>query len=933
MVVKAVYSQGRPLREGSIAPDFEDPRYEHRPIPPIPVPLWSEAASKLGKRLANEDDNRYTELDDFPRSKRQRVDDLADDLADSDNDANIAQTIEQDVPMETAETTLLVSPVLIQDSQSSPQDESAQLVRQPPHNSASLKHSSARTESELREISLISADLPFTKSHKHLLYDPDHGKTQALLTPPSDTFKKTSTSDANRSIAHASKRKFSPLQASTSGLRRPSVLQKVIYEIEDVDDSQMSPSSKVAKIEKSRKQRSTSKSSHTRNANSSPRRFQGSVLMKEISSVMNHDGSVLPMSPTRPRKDISRLAPDHEFKGDDDGYSQQFDALNARNATVPDTDVPYEEAFNQQGKEQMADSFITSTASKDNGQPNSDLNSKLGDVDMEDDLTELFTMQSDLEHQDEVKTSSGMPIKTAPSGGKDRVISDHKTAVDTQRIQNLAERKQRRKKKSNVSGTDILSSIVVDTSRPGDTQRSTPLDSPGEQLLEMQASSQKSRQDSMAKVTKKAERQARIQHEIQAKTGSTPKMSATEKKKKKRKASKGLDKASPFQALTKTTTQSSQEPANSITAPKSPYARESPPKGSIGLGFTNSPHRPSTVSVENASLSQRKLFEEKPASKESVQSDALKDNDISSEDDDETSGSTVATPSKQARPKDTQTSYQKVIAKAKPTCQKSDIAGLDTSRSFSVPLPAGMTLERYEALKKSHEENIASGKEVPKPRKIKTAPSAGKKVNTEEKEDPSPLAKTVGKESTSSANVPEKPKPNKRGAMKQPSEENKKEATSDTLAIAEQLKQKEPPKKAAKTTRTPSSTAVEARNPSQSSSAKPAQPAAARPAKGIPCLDSKQDVAKARSGVRDLKDRLAANRAKSSPARPTFAATAPQNAKKLDFEDDGSDEDSASDEDLEQKTEKLLATAKPDTSTRTAQPDSDSNDDEDDNED
>ena len=971
VTVKAVYSQGRPLREGSVLPDFHDARYERRPVPPVPVPVWSDTPLNPGKRRTDdeEDEDQQFRSHNLPRTKRQRMDDVADDESYGD----IVQSVERDVPMDATDFPLPDSPSFIQETQTSPENGPSDLDRLPIGPNANGKVSFHSLYNDTLGASLppriesrdngngsgeTSGGMSFAQSRKNLFQDNNRPDNQALLTPPSDASKKASRGDARPAPAHDSKRKISPVQVSSSGLRRPGSFKKDIDDMENsepIDDSQMSPKSRLAETRKSQRKRSASKSSRNRKEKESSRPYKGDVTMTEITCLIDSGGEIPPNLATRTRKEIPYATPDHSFTADEDGYSQQGDPIRVQNTSISTRPLPNDHASQLQGKEQSRGSFTTFSLNKQDEQLPFHVSE---DVDMQDIVSVPLPISSVSNGQQAKRKEAASAQPETTSEPKQGDITKVKHAnVKLSNDSSQAEPKRKRKKMSQIDNSEASGSMTIDTNPlQHDTKQNTPIDSPSEQLLEMQASCQKSRQDPVSEKYKKAEKQAKSQREKQETASkklnaiasnrkqrrlmekasinpqtsqSVPtKLAETVDKPEKQQKSKPSEKTQTSEATHAPGAETAEKSASSDSASKSLYARESPPKGSIGLGFTNSPRRPSTVSTDRDSLSKRKLFKTKPAPETVAASDTLKGNDSSSDGDEEGSDSLVGTPSKTARPNETQTPYQMFIAKKKPSLETSDSVRSDNPSTASVALPPGMTLEQFEAKKREHEKKFATGEVMPKPRiptKNRLLKSAQESVS---------LAKVVSKESTSSVATSERAKSkSKRSSKKECAEQ---EAATAQALIREELKSKSPaeiegkkPKKsgktAAKATDTPSTTV------SESSKASPAVPAKAT-APSIP-----KPNASNRRGLKDLRTEMAAKSSQSSSAFQVIAPAAKPAGKSFNnLEDDSSGDESSADEDeddLDQQSTKIMAASKPDASTRSTQDsDVDVDSDEDDSE-
>lgn len=912
VVVKAVYSQDRPLREGSVVPDFDDPQYEHRPVPP--VPSWSETPSNPGKRRpSDEDEDRHAGPSDFPRAKRQRVGDVAGD----DSDDDIIQSVERDVPMEGADVPLPDSPTLIQETQESPEDalsdRGRMLVRL---NANGIE--SPYNGSFARRNYMSSNGVPFAQSQNSLHHDGDRTDAQALLTPPSDATKTTWKSNARP--AHSSKRKVSPVQASSSGERRHSSFKKEIYDMdneEPIDDSQMSPKSKLVETQKSQKKKSASKSSRNHMQEEPLRPYKGDVTMKEVRSIIDDGG-------------------ENNFTA----VNHHGDPLQVHHAAVAATKLLGDDAALLQDKEQ--DEQLPGQISKD--------------VHMQDDCSLSLPIDpiSNCQQSTRERRASLHP-KTTPKQ-RDTTRVKHANVKPADSAPQPEQKKKGKKRKSQIDNPETRALMSIDTNRTEpDTKQSTPIDSPGEQLLEMQASSQKPRQESLTQESKKAAKKAKIQREKQRKfpddlsgivsnrkqrrevaqiskntltSQATPIdiAEAIEKAEKKQK-SKQSKKAQATQVTTTPCAGNTTKQVASEGAPKSPYARESPPRGSIGLGFTNSPHRPSTASTDDASLNKRKLFETKQVQNSVATSDALKDNDSSSDSDEEESDSNVGTPSKTALPKETQTAYQKFIATKKPSLETSNSIRPDPPSTAGIALPPGWTLERFEAQKKAHEKKIATGEEKPKERK------PTKKQLLKNAQELTSLARVVSKDSTTSLATSEKSKlMGKRGPKKEREEQEaatvqaltkERESKSKLPAEVEEKKLKKTAKTAAKAANTPSSTASESSKAFQAVSAKAT---VAPPTKTATSSAAKSRIIQPRKVLADLIGEFAAKSIPSSLAAPVVAPSTKSAAKSFNTLDEESSEDEASDDededDINRQKTMIIAASKPDASTRDSQVDS-----------
>jgi hypothetical protein len=943
-------------------PEFDDARYERRPVPPVPVPLWSDTLLNPGKRRADneEDEDQQFRSHDLPRTKRQRMDDVADDESDRD----VVQSVEQDVPMDATDFPLPDSPSFIQETQSSPENGPSDPDRLPfgPNAKGKVSFHSLyngtlgahlpppiESRDNGNEGGESSSGVPFAQSRKNLFQDNKRPDNQALLTPPSNASKKASRGDARPTPAHDSKRKISPVQASSSGLRRPGSFKKDIYDMdnsEPIDDSQMSPKSRLTETQKSQKKRSASKSSRNRKEKESTRPYKGDVTMTEITRLIDNGREIPPDSATQPRKETLYATPDYSFTADEDGYSQQGDPIRVQNASISTRPLPNDHPSQLQGKEQPGSSFTTLSLEKQDEQLPFHVSE---DVDMQDKVSvhlPISLVRNGKQAERKEAASAQPETNSEPKQGDITKVKHANVKLSNDSPQ--AQPKRKRKKRSQVDDSEATGSMTIDMNPlQHDTKQSTPIDSPSEQLLEMQASSQKSRQDSAARKSKKVEKQSKSQREKQETASKKPnaiasnrkqrrqmektsnntqtsqsvptKLAETVDKPEKQQKSKPSKMTQASEATRAPCAEIAEKSGTSNSAPKSPYTRESPPKGSIGLGFTNSPRRPSTENIDNVSLSKRKLFETMPAPKTVAASDALENNDSSSDSDEEGLDLTVGTPSKTARPDDSQTPYQMFNAKKNPSLETSGSVRSDTPSTASVALPPGMTLEQFEAKKREHEKKFATGEEVPKPR------NPTKRQLLKKAQESASLARVVSKESTSSVATSEKAKPKSKKLSKKeraeqeaataPSLIREKELKSKSTATIEGNKPQRSAKTAAKATETPSTTASESSKASQAVPAKAAAPTIPKP-----------NVSK-RRGLKDLRTEMAAKSSQSSSASQVVAPTAKPAGKSFhNLEDDSSDDESSDDgdeDDLDQQNTKIMAASKPDASTRNTQEDSD----------
>jgi hypothetical protein len=900
VVVKTVVSQGRPLREGSVLPDFDDPRYAHRPIPPVPVPSWSEPSSKSGKRPAEEYDDQFFEAYDFPDVKRQRLS----NLADADGDDDVVQSVEQVGPLQGVEFVPPNSQTIIHDSQSSPREEVFQPLVQPPvleYTSALFQHSdtSASRKDHLHvhglkadQMSESSTDLPLPKSRKPLLYDPNHDKTQALLTPPSDASKRKPNGETRSVHVHGSKIKSSPTQATSSSLRRPGTVRKSIYDMEASDDiecSEMSPNSKLAAGKKLSRSSSGSKGSATgsrvRKEMGSLDIFAGTVPNSEVVKLMEDGGVIQPESAKRPRKTISYSSQEYNFRADEDVCDQQVDAPQVRKASVARSHPP------------------NATTYKDESGTRKDVNA--------------------------------VPEETTMSKGRQPTTLTQIDAVPptTKPLEQTSpgDRSRRRRKKSQIASGEFTEPHNLDTTQQRlDAKQSTPIDSPGEQLLEMQTSSQKSGQDSLKNDLKKTKKQSKIEQKRQEAVAGTAMISATTLQLKGPQKPGRDYKTKAVNSFPTVDVKVIKERARSDSAPKSPYARASPPEGSVGLGFTNSPRRSSIVSRSGSSFSPRRLFQEQPASTKVLTSDDLKEtgssHDSSDASSDESTEAALATPSKPPPPEKAQTPYQKFIARPKQNIERQEAINEATSNKVtaepalrsnspvvsSVTLPKGMTLEQYEAKTKQFKDALPKTKATADPKV---------KKELEARAERAVLARASSKGSTSSVAPSEQPqakiKPKKSAVAKDAS------LASTTSAASKQASKtpEGPAQKRAASSATKSAVIVsESSKSSESARAKTTQAAAASKSKAATLTTDPGPG----NRLKHLKHKIASRSARSSPAPLLFATSTKPiikgfNALDEDSEDDsdsGSDEDN--DKDEEEKRVNVIKAAKPDQSTRSA---------------
>lgn len=960
MVVKAVFSQGRPLREGSVVPDFDDPRYEQRPIPPVPVPSWPEASSNSGKRRAQDHDGRFFGANDSPNVKRQRLN----DLDDTDSEDGVALSVERDGQLQAADAVLPTSQTVIHDSQSSPGDEPVKSIRQslaPGDGMISFQPSYAGTSR--RALSPIDrlkadltsesfADLPLPVPRKHLLYGPQHGKTQELLTPPSDASKKTASGETKTFHVHGSKRKFSPAQAISSELRRPSTSQKNpldMNESEEIECSLMSPNSKLATSKKLSRSSSGSRSFRGRKERYTPATFKGTVSNSEVIKLME-DGSIIQSeSSKRPRKEIPY-------------------------------DMPGDCVSDVQSRKHLASPFPGLSLPKNNGWPKTLSRQNSVDVDITDHEAGPFAAKAILEERDDSSEESASVAAedTSVLERNSSILSTHSsTAHATKQVTNsqtTSGRRRTRKRKYQINDDDAIKLLNIDTARPQlDTKQSTPMDSPGEQLLEMQASSQKPRANSRTRESK-AEIQARTKgdkektSEQEEVVGPTTALAVSSTRKRQ-----GLaldEKVTNVEVSPTIVSKATEAPTRSDTASKSSYARPSPPEGSIGLGFTDSPRRHSTLSASSASLGLQNISKNKPAHAEVGKSDALEDSESSSNGADDSTDSTVATPSKPARPEKVQTTHQKANGKPKPTAElqtqmreataKSKLTSKPLLRSESpavVIVPKGMTLEQYEAIKNKFKDAPPKkkGPVDPKVKRHLQAQAELALARTSSKESNSSVAPSEQLRSNSKKEAAAKeepveqkdvavttfgePKLGKKRASKKMAAENEELAAVSGSTTAKQAntkperivekKQKKVVQQAVKATSTPSSTASNSKV-SESVPAKTMSGTAA-PSVTVPASNLPQPG----SLLKNLKHRVADKSARSSPAPPTFAPASKPVTKKFDTLDEDSDEESSSDDgdDIEEKRAKVVTAAKPDQSTRSTAVDSNEDTDEDSDED
>jgi hypothetical protein len=976
VVVKAVFSQGRPLREGSVMPDFDDPRYEHRPIPPVPVPSWSTAPSKPEKRAAEEDDyEQYFGASEYPDAKRQRLSDPDD--ADSDDD--IAQSVEREA-VQGVETTLPASQTIIRDSQSSPRRESFQSNRQlplPETRSSSFRPSLASTSvttfSPSRRLkydqaSEKSVDLSIPK---HLRFDHNHGKTQALLTPPSDASKNSSNGETKKLLTQSSKKKPSLIQASSSGLRRPGTVKKDIYDVEESDDiecSLMSPKSKRASVKKLSRSSSGAKSSPTASRNGKGGEnsvaFSGNVPNSEIIRLMEDASYIQPKSTKRPRSAVAHSVPEYNFTADENDYSQQGDVLQeVEEPSTNGSHLPGEHVAYVESKEPVAASLPKATAFEDA------LDSEAGmDV-----------------------TASKKPtlsLREKLAAASKQVAREDSPSQPTRR------RRKRAGTKDDVP-TEALN-LVTGFARP-ETKENTPMDSPGEQLLEMQASSQKSRQDSQSKKTKKIKKQDKTDRERQATASNNTKLSVTDQHANEKQLQKprSVVMAPSVEKPLTIDTKTAEEKFESESALKSPYARPSPPKGSMGLGVTDSPRRPSTLSASGSSSSSRRLFQTESAPAQVANpvpvANKKSDSDSESGSEDESSDSAAATPSKQA-PQDKPTSggFQRYLSKPKPVAPPQEASAVSRLRTESAlrsespaVIPMGMTFQQYEEMKE----------------KLKNAPPKEKKqrdskVKKELKAQAEQvlLAIPTNSETTPSAAASEEPEARAKVKVKKAAQTTKTNAVTPNTMSASTRTTKTPanknldtaapkpvvratteaksapstieselskasqasPTKATKPKSIPSSTASEPSKASQSAQVKPAStttnplaiassstsskisqhartnatPAAiAAPKPAAKALSPTEPPAE--SLLKKLKHRVADRSARSSPAAPAFALAPkpiakPRGFKALDDDSDDSESEEDEDDEAEERRVNVVKAARPDQSTRSV-----ANDDED----
>ena len=912
MVVKTVVSQGRPLREGSVLPDFDDPRYAHRPIPPVPVPSWSELSSKSGKRPAEAYDDQFFEAYDFPDVKRQRLS----NLADANGDDDVVQSVEQVEPLQGVEFIPPNSQTIIHDSQSSPRDELFQPIVQPPvleNYPALFQHSDTSTSRKdhlhahglkADQMSESSTDLPLPKTRKALLYDPTHVKTQALLTPPSDASKRKPNGETRSVHVHGSKIKSSPTQATTSSLRRPGTVRKSIYDMEESDDiecSEMSPNSKLAAGKKlsrsSSGSKGSSKGSHVRKEMGSLDMFAGSVPNSEVVKLMEDGGVIQPESAKRPRKTISYGSQEYNFRADEDVCGQQVDAPQVREASATSSHPPNATSYeNESGIREDANVAPEETTISKGRNPTTS-----GQIDAVPPTTK--------------------PVEQTSPGDKSR----------------------RRRKKSQIASGKFTEPHNLDTTQQQlDAKQSTPIDSPGEQLLEMQASSQKSGQDSLKNDLKKTKKQTKAEQKKQEAAAGTALISATSTQREELQKPGRDRKTKAANGPPMVDVRAIEKRARSDSAPKSPYARASPPEGSVGLGFTNSPRRPSVVSRSSSSFSPRRLFREPPASTKVVTSVDLKDtksspdssdgsaDESSDASSDESAEAALATPSKPPPPEKAQTPYRKFIARPKHNIERQEAIKEATSNKVtaepalradspvvsSVTLPKGMTLEQYEAKKKQFKDVLPKTKATADPKV---------KKELEAQAERAVLARASSKGSTSSVAPSDQPqakiKPKKSTVTKDA-------ILASTTGAASGQTSKQPAgpaqKKTARSTTKPAATsstiASESIKSSQPVRAK-TTPAATASKSGAATLTTDPEPG---NRLKHLKHKIASRSARSSPAPLMFATSTKPiikgfNALDEDSEDDSdSDSDEDDDKDEEEKRVNVIKAAKPDQSTRSA---------------
>jgi hypothetical protein len=721
-------------------PDFDDPRYEHRPLPPVPVPSWSAAASSnSGKRLVEEDDEQCFGANGYPDVKRQRL--IDPDHADTDDD--IAQSVERDEPMQGAETVLPTSQIIIHDSQSSPQGALLQSTRhqalpkncptsrRPSHKSTSEQSFSPSKRLKFDQVSERSADLSIPT---YLHFDSSHGKTQALLTPPSDASKKSSNGEAKHFLAHSSRKKPSPTDATASRLKRPSTVKNDIYDMEESDEiecSLMSPNSKVATVKKlsrsSSGPKSSSKASRNRKESETPNRFNGTVPNSEVIKLMEDGAFIQPASSKGPRRATAYGTPEYKLTEEEDGYRQPGDALHVRNASVNVWHLPGEHISFAQSNKPVARPFTTISLPENSGWSQAHTDNGSEDIATETNAAGSSTPKATI-YEDEVDSGDDASVATRNSptskGKKPPLSLRDKIAAASKQVPKTTpefKKKRKRQRRYQIEVEKSENLLTVDTAYARlDTKQSTPMDSPGEQLLEMQASSQKSRQDSQTN-TKKNKKRARIERERQEITAGTPKLSATDEQAREKQVQKPklVGRAQAVRNSLTVDTKIAKEQARSEAASKSPYARPSPPKGSIGLGVTNSPRRPSILSASGSSLSPRKLFQTESALAQVIDPVALTDkksgSDSSDESSDESPDSAIATPSKQALQEKSLSPYQRYIAKPKPGAEpleatansilKSELALRSENPTLAV-IPTGVISEHYESIKNNHKDAV-----------------------------------------------------------------------------------------------------------------------------------------------------------------------------------------------------------------------------------